>query len=68
MSQPKVPDRTENLLSDLQDLIAEEMYLIGQELEDSLELTERRRLTELSDVLDRACRLLTDHRPPRPME
>ncbi len=64
MSEPRVPNRAESLLSDLRELIAEEMYLLGRELDDSLESGERHRLTELSDLLDQSCKLLTEHRPP----
>ncbi len=54
------------LLAELRALIAEEMYLLGQELDDSLEAEERRRLTELAEVLNEAAVLLAEHRAVQP--
>ncbi len=54
------------LLAQLRALVAEEMYLIGQELDDSLDATERRRLTELTEVLNDAATMLAEHRTVQP--
>lgn len=58
-------DRNETLIPDLRALIAEEMFLLGQELDDSLTPEERRRLSELSVLLDEAVELLNGHRAAR---
>ncbi len=55
-----------DLIQQLNELISEEMYLLGQELNDSLVATERSRLRELSTLLDEASDLLAKHRAARP--
>ncbi len=57
-----VGNSNQELLAQLQGLIAEEMFLLGQGLDDSLSGDERRRLAELSDLLDRAAEMLDQHR------
>lgn len=56
----------EKLLPELRALIAEEMFLLGQELDDSLGGQERRRLSELSSLLDQASEMLAQHRAAAP--
>lgn len=52
----------ESLVAELRGLVAEEMFLLGQELDDTLNGEERRRLTELTKLLDEADTLLELHR------
>lgn len=56
----------EAIVDGLRRMIAEEMHLLGQELEDSLTATESDRLDELAAELDRATELLVEHRATRP--
>jgi len=49
---------TETVLEGLRRLIAEEMHLVGQELEDSLDPHQSQRLAQLIETLDRAADLL----------
>lgn len=56
----------ETVITELQLLIAEEMHLLAQELEDSLDAGQSHRLGQLSSTLDNASALLTEHRATRP--
>ncbi len=46
-------------------MIAEEMFLLGRELEDSLDTGQQARLEELAASLDELCELLSSHRRTR---
>lgn len=59
-------NRNQAIVQELRELVSEEMYLLGQELDDSLDATQRQRLTELSALLDSAAELLDEHRAARP--
>ncbi|MGH1491470.1 MAG: hypothetical protein ACRBK7_19075 [Acidimicrobiales bacterium] len=54
------------IVRQLREWVSEEMYLLGQELDDSLDGSERKRLTELSALLDSAAESLVEHRAARP--
>ena len=54
------------LLGGLGRLVDEEMHLLAQELEDSLNQGDSARLAHLSTVLDEAQELLLRHRQTRP--
>lgn len=56
---------TETVITGLRDLVAEEMHLLGQELEDSLDRGQFERLQRLRGVLDEASELLNSHRAVR---
>ncbi len=56
---------TDAVLEGLQNLVAEEMHLLGQELEDSLDKGQYDRLQQLCHALDDAAELLTKHRAVR---
>ncbi|MGI9611993.1 MAG: hypothetical protein ACR2QO_03725 [Acidimicrobiales bacterium] len=56
----------EQLLDGLGRLVDEEMHLLAQELEDSLNSGESGRLADISAVLDEAQALLVRHRRTRP--
>lgn len=51
-------------LADLRQLVAEEMHLLGLELEDAIDGSQIDRLEQLTQVLNEACDLLSRHRPP----
>ncbi len=53
------------VIAALRRLVAEEMFLLGQELEDSLDASQRTRLAELSASLDDVCELMASHRSTR---
>jgi hypothetical protein len=57
---------TDTFITGLRQLLAEEMHLLGQELEDSLTAVQAHRLDSLSAVLDEATELLNQHRAVRP--
>lgn len=46
----------------LRSMVAEEMFLLGQELNDSLDSDQQARLTELTASLDEVCDLMASHR------
>ncbi|MGI9596700.1 MAG: hypothetical protein ACR2QK_11100 [Acidimicrobiales bacterium] len=52
----------EMVLAELRKMVAEEMFLLGQELEDSLDGKQQQRLTSLATSLDEATDLLSLHR------
>lgn len=62
MDDGPMTDNNEQLIAELSELIAEEMHLIGLELDDNLKPGDRTRLAELSALLDRASELLARHR------
>lgn len=55
-------DENNRLISEVNALIAEEMHLRGLEVDDNLLAGDRRRLAELSALLDRVSELLARHR------
>lgn len=57
---------TDTVLAGLRQLMAEEMYLLGQELEDSLDGRSSQRLEQVCDTLDQALELLAQHQAARP--
>ncbi len=62
------PDDDRQWLERLRQLVAEELHLLGRELNDSLAPGRARRLSQLTETLDEAERLLVKHRqahPPR---
>lgn len=54
------------VLDGVRQLVNEEMHLLAQELEDSLNAGESHRLAQISSVLDEAELLLLKHRMARP--
>lgn len=56
----------DSIVAQLRQLVAEEMHLLGQELEDSLDSAESDRLAQLCASLDEATELLTEHRARGP--
>ncbi len=58
-------DDHRQVIGALRRLVAEEMFLLGQELEDSLDANQRTRLDELSVSLDDICELMASHRRTR---
>ncbi len=57
---------TEPVIAGLRRMIAEEMHLLIQELEDSLEAGQVDRLDHLAKALDEAVELLRQHRAVHP--
>ncbi|MCP5034653.1 MAG: hypothetical protein GY939_22850 [Actinomycetia bacterium] len=57
---------TEPVLAGLRRMIAEEMHLLIQELEDSLEAGQVDRLDHLTKALEEAAELLRQHQAARP--
>jgi len=57
---------TDAVMEGLRQLIAEEMYLLGRELEDSLDGGQPARLEHLIETLDAAAELLARHQAARP--
>ena len=57
---------TDTILAGLRRLMAEEMFLLGRELEDSLDGSSSHRLEEVCDTLDQALELLAQHQAARP--
>lgn len=51
--------------ANLRRMVAEEMFLLGQELEDALDAGQQDRLDELTATLDEICELMTSHRRTR---
>ncbi len=58
----------ETIITGLRRLVAEEMHLLGQELEDSLDGQQSTRLDDLGEALDRTAELLAEHRAARPID
>ncbi len=56
----------DQIVNQLHRLIAEEMHLLAQQLEDSLDGAQSDRLDELTETLDSASELLECHRARRP--
>lgn len=50
------------LVDQIRQLVSEEMFLLGQELDDALDARQQHRLSELADTLDEVGDLLTAHR------
>lgn len=50
------------LVDQIRQLVSEEMFLLGQELDDALDARQQHRLSELTDTLDEVGDLLTAHR------
>ena len=60
------PGSNEPVIDGLQKLVNEEMHLLGQELEDSLNVGDSHRLAHITRVLNEAEALLATHREARP--
>jgi hypothetical protein len=56
---------TEPILAGLRRMIAEEMHLLSQELDDSLDGSQAARLDHLSRALDEVADMMNQHRAAR---
>ncbi len=53
------------VIDSLHRMVAEEMFLLGQELDDSINAAQQARLADLTATLDEVCELMASHRQTR---